>query len=118
MKIHLHDMIFYGYHGVHDAERELGQRFVVSYTAIMNPEHDPQIHTLEDTLDYTRVYAVVRDIMEHEQFKLLENCVNTILDRTMAAFPEISQAIVSIRKPSVPIQGNLDYVEVEMTRSR
>lgn len=118
MKIHLHDMVFYGFHGVHDAERSLGQRFVVSYTAITDQVHDSKIHSLESTLDYTKVYAVIKEIMEQQQFHLLENCANKILDKTLESFPDIMQAMVSIKKPSVPIQGNLEYVEVEMTRSR
>lgn len=31
-------MVFYGYHGVHDEERKLGQRFVVSATLYTNPD--------------------------------------------------------------------------------
>ncbi len=118
MKIQLHDMVFYGFHGVHDAERKLGQRFVVSYTAMTDPLNDAKIHNLDDTLDYTKVYDAIKDIMEQQQFHLLENCANRILDITLESFPEIMQAMVSIKKPSVPIQGTLEYVEVEMVRNR
>ena len=111
-------MVFYGFHGVHDAERSLGQRFVVSYTAVTDVKHDSEIRNLETTLDYTRVYAVIKEIMEKQQFHLLENCANRILDKTLESFPEIMTAIVSIQKPSVPIQGTLEYVEVEMERNR
>ena len=31
MKIHLNEMVFYGYHGVHPEERKLGQRFIVNF---------------------------------------------------------------------------------------
>jgi 7,8-dihydroneopterin aldolase/epimerase/oxygenase len=118
MKIQLHDMVFYGFHGVHDAERSLGQRFIVTYTAVTDSNKDSKIHNLEDTLDYTKVYAVIKDIMEQQQYHLLENCANRILDRTLESFPEIMQATVSIKKPSVPIQGTLEYVDVEMVRNR
>lgn len=118
MKIHLQEMVFYGYHGVHPEERKLGQRFVVNLEIATDPRLDAQIRNLEDTVDYTRVYEEVRHTMETKQFHLLENCGNEILDHVMANFPQILTARVRIRKPSVPINGSLSAVEVELERNR
>jgi dihydroneopterin aldolase len=118
MKIRLEEMVFYGFHGVYDEERKLGQRFIVSVTIQTNPKHDKRIHHLEDTLDYTKVYDLVKIVMETHQYHLLENCANKILDEMLESFELIEQAEVSIKKPSVPIQGTLKYVEVSMERSR
>jgi len=51
-------MVFYGFHGVFAEERSLGQRFIVSLNLTTNHAHDKEIHKLEDTVDYTKVYAV------------------------------------------------------------
>ncbi len=118
MKIHLEEMVFYGFHGVHDEERKLGQRFVVSVLIHTAKEQDRKIHHLEDTLDYTKVYDLVKEVMETHQYHLLENCVNKILDEMFDRFNLIEKAEVAIRKPSVPIQGPLKYVEVAMERQR
>lgn len=118
MKIHLHEMIFYGYHGVQPEERKLGQRFVVNFTLETNPAADANIHHLEDTVDYTKVYEIIRAILETKEYHLLENCANDINKSVLDAFPEIITARVSIKKPSVPINGSLSCVEVEMERHR
>ncbi len=118
MKITLKDMVFYGYHGVQDEERTLGQRFIVTITLSTNDAKDQKIHKLEDTVDYTQVYAEIRNIMEIEKFHLLENCANEILDKLLARFSLVESAYVSIKKPSVPIQGHLSFSEIEMTRGR
>lgn len=118
MKIHLHEMVFYGYHGVHDEERKLGQRFIVNFSFETEASHDTQIRRLEDTVDYTKVFAIIKNILENEKFKLLENCANTILDSVMQEFSEIIWAQVRIKKPSVAINGSLNSVEVEMERKR
>lgn len=117
MKLHLHDMIFYGHHGVHPEERKLGQRFEVDFSFETDPANDTKIKHLSDTIDYTKVYALIKDILEKEEFLLLEDCANTILDTVMQHFSNLISTKVKIRKPSVPIKGSLSSVEIEMDRS-
>ncbi|MBT3754916.1 MAG: dihydroneopterin aldolase [Candidatus Cloacimonetes bacterium] len=118
MKIHLHEMVFYGYHGVHPEERKLGQRFIVNFSYETQQKHDNDIKNLEDTVDYTKVYAIIKHTLEEREFFLLEVCANTILDSILDTFPSIIYANVRIKKPSVPINGSLGSVEVEMERDR
>lgn len=118
MRIHLHEMVFYGYHGVHPEERKLGQRFIVNFSYKTAKKHDQEIKHLEDTVDYTKVYAIIKHTLEEREFFLLEVCANTILDSILDSFPTITIANVKIKKPSVPINGSLGSVEVEMERER
>ncbi len=118
MKIILNEMVFYGYHGVQDAERTLGQRFIVTITLITDDAKDRFINKLEDTVDYTKVYDVIKSIMELDKHLLLENCANKILDTLLERFKLVESATISIKKPSVPIQGHLNFSEIEMTRGR
>ncbi len=118
MKIKLNEMVFYGYHGVQEEERTLGQRFIVSVTLYTNPSIDKGIRRLEDTIDYTKVYDVIKEIMESQQFYLLENCANTIADKLLTDFPLLEKLTICIHKPSVPIQGSLKSVEVILSRDR
>ncbi len=118
MKIRLNEMIFYGFHGVHDEERRLGQRFVVSTTLYTDVSLDAGVRHLEDTVDYTKVYSKIRNIMESQQFQLLESCANTIADDLLRDFPLIKKIKICIQKPSVPIPGSLKNVEVELCRKR
>ncbi len=118
MKITLKDMVFYGYHGVQDEERVLGQRFVVTANLKTVDEKDRFIHKLEDTVDYTEVYSEIKKIMEEDKHYLLENCANVILDMLLEKFTLVEEATIIIRKPSVPIRGQLSYSEIEMSRGR
>jgi dihydroneopterin aldolase len=118
MKICLNEMVFYGYHGVFAEERRLGQRFIVSLHLFTADEHDKTIQKLEDTVDYTKVYNLLKQIMESDQFQLLESVANMILDKVLGEFALVRKAKVFIQKPSVPIQGSLKSVELVMERSR
>ncbi len=118
MKIHLHDMVFFGFHGIHAEERKLGQRFVITFTFETDPKNDEKIKHLHDTTDYTKVYSIIKDIFLNREFHLLEDCANVILDSVLERFPSIIHAVVKIKKPSVPINGSLSSVELEMERYR
>ncbi|MFO8144429.1 MAG: dihydroneopterin aldolase [Candidatus Syntrophosphaera sp.] len=118
MIIKLNEMVFYGFHGVHDEERKLGQRFIVTVHMCTDPESDEGIRHLDDTVDYTKVYAEIKRILETHQFRLLELCAKMIADNLLEDFPLIKEVSVFIKKPSVPIQGILNSVEVEFTKSR
>lgn len=118
MKIILNEMVFYGFHGVEDAERTLGQRFIVTITLSTDDAKDRFVYKLDDTVDYTKVYEVIKNIMEVEKHLLLENCANKILDSLLDRFDLVESATISIKKPSVPIQGHLSFSEIEMTRGR
>ncbi|MCB5249953.1 MAG: dihydroneopterin aldolase [Candidatus Cloacimonadales bacterium] len=118
MIIHLKDMIFFGYHGVYPEERKLGQRFVVNIALKTNFLLDSKILHIEDTVDYTKVYDEIKHIMEKEQFVLLENCANRIINALLDKFLLILEITVKIEKPGVPINGSLSSVAIEMTRER
>jgi len=118
MIIKLNEMLFYGFHGVHDEERRLGQRFIVSAHLYTPQAKDSLIIRLEDTVDYTRVYDDIREVIETHQFQLLEVCANTIADKLLADYPMLDRVCLFIQKPSVPIQGILASVEVEISKER
>ena len=111
-------MVFYGFHGVHHEERTLGQRFIVSATLYTDDALDTKIRHLNDTVDYTKIYDDIKDTMESQQFQLLECCADAIAAKLLDSYSLLTQVKICIQKPSVPIQGSLKSVEVELTRAR
>ena len=117
-KIQLKGMVFYGYHGVSPAEQELGQRFVVDLETqrelgVAGLSDDP-----EDTVNYSRMYRLVREIMEGPSRRLLESLAETIAQRVLADF-DVDAITVRVKKPEVPMKGSiLDYAAVEIFRER
>lgn len=118
MKIKLNKMVFYGYHGTFAEERKLGQRYIVDIMLETDSQHDQEIKKLEDTIDYTKVYDLIKHVMETHSYHLMENCGNHVLDELLRMFPEIKTAEISIKKPSVAINGSLDSAEIIMQRDR
>jgi 7,8-dihydroneopterin aldolase/epimerase/oxygenase len=116
-RIILKDMVFRGRHGVHAAERELGQRFEVDVELILDLSQAMASDALTDTVDYSKAYAVVREEVEEHQYLLLEALAGAILRRLFADLP-VRSVLVRVRKPQVPLNGILAYAAVEMQRTR
>lgn len=116
-KLYFHKMSFYGYHGVFEAEAQLGQRFYVDLELSMDMSKAAASDNLEDTLDYGEIYTAVRSIVEQERYKLIEALAARIADQLLAMFP-IFEVKVKVTKPNPPINGHYDAVAVEMTRVR
>jgi dihydroneopterin aldolase len=117
-RIHLKNMVFFGYHGAHAEENTLGQRFLVDLTLTLDIAEAARTDDLNTTVDYAKVYALCRQIVENDRVKLLETLANHILDRVLATSPLVTKVEIVIRKPSVPLGGALDYVAIETSKTR
>ncbi|MDT8901275.1 dihydroneopterin aldolase [Anaeroselena agilis] len=115
-KITLQNMMFYGYHGVYEHEREMGQRFAVDAELTMDLTKAGETDELADSLDYVGAYEDIRAVVENNKFKLLE-ALAAKLAEVLVKGP-VTAATVRVRKPGVTLPGHLDFVQVEVTQGR
>ncbi len=116
-KILLQNMMFYGFHGVHEYEREQGQRFYVDVEMKADLSTAGRTDDLNDTIDYTAVYDHIKDVLENHRFQLLE-ALGAHIAENILKMDHVNEITIRIRKPAVPIHGQLDYVQVETTRKK
>ena len=108
---------FYGYHGVIPEENRLGQRFLVDIEMTADLEPSGRSDDLDQTVNYVAVLADVRAIVEGPPCKLIETVATRIADRILAAYA-VSAVRIRVRKPDAPIPAKLEYVGIEIERSR
>ena len=116
-KILLEGLSFFGRHGCHDAERELGQKFIVDIELECDLRDSCASDDLNDTVDYVAVYNAARDIVEGESVQLLETLAQRIADFALQD-ARVQSAWVRLKKPHVALPGALDFLGVEITRER
>lgn len=116
-RVRLNNMVFYGYHGVFQAERELGHRLEVDVEMRTDLGKGARSDELEFSTNYADVYALVKEILEERQYCLLESIAGAIVSRLLRQY-EVEAVRVSVRMPMAPLGGLLDSVEVEMGRER
>lgn len=112
--IHLKGMEFYAYHGVKKEERALGQRFQVDVDLYL-AEDMGRLDSITDTVDYVKVYTVVRECVEKEQFQLLETLAEKIASLLQENF-SCQEIKVVVHKPNASIPGVVKDVSVEVRR--
>ncbi len=117
-RIHLKNMVFYGYHGAMAEEGTLGQRWIIDLVLTLDITAAAANDALGKTVDYTRIYNVCRKCVETDRFKLIESLAGHIIDSVFAASPVVDAVEITVKKPSVPIAGILDYVAVETSQTR
>jgi dihydroneopterin aldolase len=115
--IRLHNMTFYGYHGISAAERQTGRRFEVDVELVVDMDRPAKTDKLKDTVNYTEVYRTVEELVEQNSFALLETIAVRLANQILARF-KTREVTVKVRKKIPPVPGNLDDIEVEVTRKK
>ncbi|HOP07750.1 MAG TPA: dihydroneopterin aldolase [candidate division Zixibacteria bacterium] len=115
--IRLGRMRFYGYHGVAAAERETGRVFEVDAELEVDLADAGRTDRLTDTIDYSKAYETIKDIVEGKAFSLLEALAQEIARSLLDSF-DIYRVTLRVRKLAPPIAGNIEFIEVQITRSQ
>ena len=117
-KIILKGMVFYGYHGVNTREKQFGQTFVVDLELEMALDRPGKSDDLDDTVDYSKIYANVKTIVEGPSINLLERVAVEIANNILQGFP-VNGILVRVSKPEVTLGGGiLAGAAVEIYRSQ
>jgi dihydroneopterin aldolase len=81
--------------------------------------HDAGVRSdkLGDTVDYTQVVDLVRQISDDHRFNLIEALAAAIADALVDRF-HVSRARVRVRKPEVKLDAPVEYTAATVERGR
>ena len=113
--IEIEGMEFYAFHGHFPEEQIVGNKFLVNIAIETSCDEAGKTDTLEDALDYQKVYNLIKLEMEKKSF-LLENICKRILDRLYQEFNTIEKATIKVSKINPPMGGQIEKVSITMTR--
>ncbi|HVK38197.1 MAG TPA: dihydroneopterin aldolase [Candidatus Kapabacteria bacterium] len=108
----------YARHGVGEAERAIGGRYSFDLEIDADISAAAANDDLGSTIDYERAYFLARDILLGTNRRLLESLVDEIATAILDRFVGATAVTVRLRKLSVPIDGVVRAVEVELRRAR
>ncbi len=117
-RLFLRGMAFFARHGAIDAERELGQRFLVDADLWLDTRPAAWADDEALTVSYQHVYDQVRLVMEDDPVNLVETLAERIATRLLDHFDAIDEVRVTVHKPGAPVAGIFADVGVEIVRSR
>ena len=116
-QIILEGMEFTGFHGCLAEERRDGQTFLVDLNLYLDLSKGGKSDNLSDTIDYSRVYQVVKAIVEGPAHNLIETVAEEIAEKVLAQFP-LDRIAVTVHKPYAPLGGPFKNVAVHIERMK
>lgn len=117
MKITLHKMRFYAYHGVFAQEQRVGNHFIVELTFWADIAESLHRDELEETISYADVYEVIKAEMAIPS-RLLEHVVGRISERLFATFPRMQRIALTLSKCNPPFPGEVHSAAVTLEACR
>lgn len=109
--IELENMEFHACHGCYPLEQVVGNRFRVSVSLRADLSTATASDRVEDTINYLRVFEIVREQMEVKSH-ILEHVCGRIIDALYGAFPQCVGIRVKVSKMAPPLGGKIEQVSV------
>jgi dihydroneopterin aldolase len=116
-RITLQGIDVYAHHGIHPAERELGQRFVIDVDLWADFSAAAEHDSLRLALDYTSVHRLICEAAANTSFHLLEALAHHLCLTLLREFP-VARVAITVQKPNPPIPNFLGKVSVTLVRDR
>lgn len=117
MKITLHEMRFYAYHGVFAQEQRVGNHFIVELSFWADIAESLHQDELEETISYADVYEIIKAEMAIPS-RLLEHVVGRISERLFATFPRMQRIALTLSKCNPPFPGEVHSAAVTLEACR
>lgn len=114
-ELKLSGMKFHAYHGCLDFEREKGADYLVDFQAEIELDKAARTDSLEDTLDYSRIYDIVKEEMSIPS-NLIENVTARIFRAIEKAFPNLEHFSIRLSKLAPPVGGESESAQIYLSR--
>jgi dihydroneopterin aldolase len=115
--VELLGLVVFGHHGYLEEERSLGQRFLVDLWADVEGAA-AETDRIEDTVDYRKLAALVREVFAGPERLLLEGLAGAVADGALERFPHVTRVRVRVRKPDVVLEPPVEHAALIVERVR
>ncbi|MCD6596003.1 dihydroneopterin aldolase [bacterium] len=117
--IKMHNMDFFGYHGITAAEKQLAKRYSVDVEMEYNTERVAKFDKLdENVVNYELVYREISNFFLNNKFQLTETVAERLADLLFDNHKMANKLTIKVRKNHPPFPGFMEWVEVEVVRER
>ena len=117
LAIEVRGLAVHAHHGVHEHEREHGQRFLLDLVLIPRSALACETDRLADTVSYGDAARLAVEFATSSRFDLIERLAAYIADGMLARMP-LERATVTVHKPDAPLGLDFDDVAVTVSRVR
>lgn len=117
-KIIINDLQIYAYHGVNLKEKEQGQMFIMSLIIYLDLSNAAEKDDLSLTIDYSSLCQDVEKVFKRKKYALIEAAAMDVIKMIISKYRIANEVEILLKKPDAPLEQKLDYVAVNIKRSR
>jgi len=111
--ISIEGMEFHAFHGCLPEEQVIGNKFIIDLYIETDTSKAEESDNLEDTVNYSEVYNLVKKEMEIKA-KLLEHVGRRILNSLKTNLPQIEYAELKVSKMNPSLGGQVENVSLTL----
>lgn len=115
-KINIEELKIFAHHGVFEHENINGQNFYINAALYVDTEKAGKNDDLENSVDYSKVCALIERVMTENTYKLIETAAQKVAEAILLEFPLVRAMDMEVRKPEAPIDMDFNSVSVKIHR--
>ena len=117
-KMYIKDLEVFGFHGVFEEEKRLGQKFILSLELELNLKLAGRTGDLTKSVHYGELCEKIEKEFKRENYDLIETVTLNLADFILNEYEIIRGVKVFLKKPWAPVKMHLDTVEIMIERKR
>ncbi|MCE5221132.1 MAG: 2-amino-4-hydroxy-6-hydroxymethyldihydropteridine diphosphokinase [Clostridium sp.] len=117
-KMYIRELELFGFHGVFEEEKRLGQKFILSLELDLDLKSAGKTGDLAKSVHYGELCEKVDKEFVRESYELIETVALNLADFILNEYTIINGVKVFLKKPWAPVRKSLDTVEIMIERKR
>lgn len=117
-KLALKNMVFHGFHGDLEVERELGQKFLVDVEVFYFVSQKELGERAPSPVSYQKLYELALEFLTAHKYTSIESLAYHLAVAILKRFDRAEAVSVLVRRPQLFITGPADAVELEFVLER
>lgn len=117
-KMFIRELELFGFHGVFEEEKRLGQKFIISLELDLDLKAAGRTVDLTKSVHYGELCEKVEQEFVRENYELIETAALKLADYILDEYKIINGVKVFLKKPWAPVKKHLDTVEIMIERKR
>ena len=116
--MYIKDLEIFGFHGVFEEEKNLGQKFILSLELDLNLKLAGKSGDLTKSVHYGELCELIEKEFNKKKYDLIETVTLNVADCILREYKIIDGVKVFLKKPWAPIKKHIDTVEIMIQRRR
>lgn len=117
-QLHIQNLEVFAYHGVFPAEKELGQKFILSVDLSYDMSRAATELDLEASVHYGILSQQLTDWCQEKSEDLIETLAYKLIERIFQHYPLVQEVTLTVKKPWAPVHLPLETCAITLHRKK